>query len=95
MTVHTEDTLGGASITQVFNPSFAIAAFETVRTESLIAGQNSEVFDFVSAGTAAVGAIIAYQGSVPKHEEVCVRVKHGIARVTAKTVNMPSVSRCY
>jgi hypothetical protein len=93
--VHTEDTLGSTSIAQVFNPSFAIAAFETVRTEGLIASQNSEVFDFVSAGTAAVGAVIANQGSVPEHEEMCVRVKHGIARVTAKTVNMPSVSRCY
>jgi hypothetical protein len=60
MTVHAENTLRGPSITQVLNPPLAVSAFETIGTECLIACQNCQIFDFVSARAAAVGTVAAY-----------------------------------
>lgn len=64
MTVHTKDTLGCPCITEVLDSPLTVSAFETVRTECLIAGQDCQVFDLVIARAAAVCTVAAYQRAV-------------------------------
>jgi len=59
MTRHAKDALRRPRIPQVLNLAFAVPAAETTRAESLIASQNGEIFDLVTAGAAAVCAIVA------------------------------------
>lgn len=39
--------------------TFALATTETFGAKSLIAGKNSEIFNFVVAGRAGVGTVVA------------------------------------
>lgn len=64
MTTHAEDSLGGASISQVLNLSLAIATSETTGAKGLVAGQDGQVLNFVAAGVAAVCAVVANEGAV-------------------------------
>lgn len=59
MAVHTKYTLGGPSISKIFNLSLAISTLEAVCAEGLIASKNGEIFYFVHATTAAIGAVVA------------------------------------
>lgn len=61
MTLHAENALTCASIAQIFDLALAVATFEAVGAESLVAGQNGKVFDFVATCAAAVSAIVADQ----------------------------------
>jgi len=92
MALHTEDALACTSIAQVFNLPLAVATLEAVGTERLIAGQDREVFDFVPACAAAVGAIIANEGAITKKEEVGVGIEEGAACVATEAVDVPSVT---
>ena len=94
MAGHAEDALGGAGIAQVLDLPLAIPAPEAVGAKGLVAGQDGEVFDLVAAVVAAVGAVVADQGAVSEQQQVGVRVEQGAARVAAKAVDVPSVSRC-
>lgn len=47
--VHAKDPLRRACITEVFDFALAVATLEAVGAESLVAGQNGEIFDFVAA----------------------------------------------
>jgi hypothetical protein len=91
MTRHTEDTLRGAGISQVFNLALAVAAAEAIGTEGLVARQDGQVLDFVAAVVAAICAVVAYQRAVTEEEQVGVRVEQGAACVAAEAVDMPSV----
>lgn len=75
MTTHAKDALAGARISQVLNLPLAVPAFETCRAESLITRQNSEIFDFVSTRAAAVGAVVADEGSIAEQKQVGIRVE--------------------
>jgi hypothetical protein len=61
MTGHAKDALRGPRIAQVLDLAFAVPAAETTGAESLIAGQDGEIFDLVATGAAAVCAIVAYE----------------------------------
>lgn len=75
MTAHAKDALAGARISQVLNLPLTIPAFEACCAESLITRQDSEIFDFVSTGAAAVGAVVADEGSIAEQKQVGIRVE--------------------
>jgi hypothetical protein len=91
---HAEYTLGGASIAEVFNFAFAIPASKAVCAESLVAGEDCQVFDFIAAGIAAVCAVVADEGAIAEQEEVRIRVEEGAAGVATEAVDVPPVSSC-
>lgn len=66
MAVHAKNALRCPSISKVFNLSLAVATFETVGAKGLVSGQNGKIFDLVEAAAAAVGAVVAYEGTIAK-----------------------------
>lgn len=48
MTIHAEYPLRCARISQVLDALLAIAAFEAIRTEGLVARQDGEVFNLIT-----------------------------------------------
>lgn len=68
MTLHAEDALACTRVTKVLDFALAVAAFEAVGAKRLVAGEYGQIFDFVSACAAAVGAIIADERAVAKKE---------------------------
>lgn len=58
----------------------------------MIAGEDSEVFDFVATGAAAVGAVVADKRTVAKQKEVRIGVKERAAGIAAEAVDVPSVT---
>lgn len=66
MAVHAENALRCSSISKVFNLSLAVATFETVGAKGLVSGQNGKIFNLVEAAAAAVGAVVAYEGTIAK-----------------------------
>jgi hypothetical protein len=95
MTVHAKDALRRSCIAKVLDLFFAIAAFEAVCAESLVTSQNSQIFNLVSAAATAVGTIVADQRPVAEEEEVRIGVEQSTAGITAKAINMPSISSCF
>ena len=93
MAAHAKDSLTRARITQVLDLSLAVATPKAGGAEGLIAGEDGEVFDFVAACVAAVGAVVADEGAVAEQEEVRVRVEQGPAGVTAEAVDVPAIAR--
>lgn len=59
MTSHAKDPLTRPRIPEILNLLLAVPTPETAGAESLVAGQDGEVFDFVAAGGAGVGARVA------------------------------------
>jgi hypothetical protein len=92
MATHTKYTLRSASIAQVLNLPLTIAAPETAGAKGLVAGQDGEVFDFLIARTAAVGAVITYEAAIAEEEEVRIGVEEGAACVAAKAVDVPAIT---
>lgn len=66
MAVHAENALRCPSISKVFDLSLAVATFETVGAKGLVSGQNGKIFNLVEAAAAAVGAVVAYEGTIAK-----------------------------
>ena len=64
MTGHAEDALRCPRIAKVLNLPLTVPTAEATRTEGLVAGEDSEVFDLVSARVAAVCTVVADQGAV-------------------------------
>lgn len=91
MTVHAEDALRGARISEIFNLSFTVATLEAVGAEGLISGQDGEVLDLVAAAAATVGTVIADERSITEEKQVCVRVEESATSVASKAVDVPSV----
>lgn len=91
MTRHAEDALGSAGIAQVLNLPLAVATAETASTKGLVSGQNSQVFNLVTARIAAIGAVVTDQGAVTEQEQVRIGVEEGAAGIAAETVNVPTI----
>lgn len=94
MTSHAEDALRGSRIAQVLDLALAVSTTKTGGTESLVAREDSQIFDFVATGCATICTVIADKGSVAEEEEVCVRVEKCAACVTSEAVKMPSIASC-
>lgn len=94
MTGHAEDSLRSTSIPQVFDFALAVATSEAIRTEGLIASENSKIFNLVAAVVAAICTVITYQRAVAEQQEIRIGVEQGTASVTAEAVNVPSVAGC-
>jgi hypothetical protein len=92
VTRHAKDALCCTSIAKILDLALAVPAAEAAGTKGLIARQNGQIFDLVPTGAAAVGAIVADEGSIAKKEQVGVRVEKGAARVAAEAVNVPSIT---
>lgn len=59
MTFHAKYPLRGPRVFEVVNLAFAISTSEAARTEGLVAGEDGKVFDLITAGAAAICAIVA------------------------------------
>lgn len=94
MAVHAKNALRGPSIAQVFDLSLAISTSEAGGAEGLVTSEDCQVLDLVSAGTAAVGAVVTNEGAIAEKKEVRVGVEEGATGVTTEAVKMPSVSGC-
>lgn len=92
MAFHAEHSLSGSGISEVLDLLLAIPTSKATSAIGLVPGQDGEVFDFVSAGAAAVRAIVADEGAVAKQKEVCVRVEKRITGVAPKAIYVPSMS---
>jgi hypothetical protein len=64
MTVHAKNALRCTRISQILDFPLTIPAFETVRAEGLVSGQDRKVLDFVATIAAAIGTVVAYQGAI-------------------------------
>jgi hypothetical protein len=91
---HAEDALRRAGIAQVLDLALAVAAAETVGAEGLVARQDGQVLDLVTAMVAAVCTIVTNQRAVAQQQQVRIRVEQRAARVAAEAIDMPSVPRC-
>lgn len=92
MTAHTKDALGCACILEVLNLSFAVAAAEACGTKGLVTRENGEVFDLVGADAAGVGAVVADERLVTKHQQIGIGVEERVACCTTETIEMPSAA---
>ena len=66
MALHAKDTLGGSSVAKVLNLSLAISTAKAGGTEGLVPSKNGQIFDLITAGGAAVCAVVADQGAIAK-----------------------------
>ncbi len=64
MTVHAKYSLRGSSVFEVVNLAVAHSTLEASGTESLVAGENGKILNLVTAGTAAVGTVIADERAI-------------------------------
>lgn len=94
MAIHTENTLRGPSIAQIFNLSLAISASKARSAEGLVPSKDGQILDLVPTGAAAVGAVVANKGAIAEEEEVRIGVEEGPAGVATEAVEMPPVSSC-
>lgn len=60
MAAHAKDALRRLGIAEVFDLSLAISASKARSAEGLFTCKNCEVFDFVTARTTAIGAVVTY-----------------------------------
>lgn len=92
VTAHTEDPLRCPGIAKILDLPFAVSATEARGAESLLSCEDSQFFDFVTAGAAAVGAVVADEGAIAEEEKVGIGVEKGVACIAAETIQMPSVA---
>lgn len=59
MTAHAEYPLRRAGISQILNLALAVPASKAVCAKGLIAREDGQILNLVSAGVAAVGAVVA------------------------------------
>lgn len=93
MTCHAEDTLRCARIPQVLNLPLAVATLKAACAEGLVTGEYSQILDLVSAGIAAVCALIAYERAITEQKEIRIGVEEGPASVASEAINVPAVAR--
>lgn len=60
----------------------------------MVTGQNSQIFNLIIAGTAAVGTIVANEGAIAEEKEVRIRVEQSAAGIASEAIQMPSISSC-
>jgi hypothetical protein len=61
---HTEYALGSACISKVFDFAFAVATTKTCGTKRLLPSKDSQVFNLIAAGAAAICAVVADERSI-------------------------------
>ena len=64
MTAHAEDALRGPRISEILNLLLAVATSKACTAECLLSGENGKILDLVSAGIAAVSAVVADERAV-------------------------------
>ena len=64
MAAHAENTLGGPSISQVFDLPLTVPTTKTCGTEGLFSSKDGEVLDLVAARGTGICTIVADQGAV-------------------------------
>lgn len=89
---HAEHSLRSPCIFEVFDLLLADPTSKARCAEGLVTGQDGKILDLVPTRAAAVGTVVADQGAVAEEEQVGVRIEEGLARVAAKTVNVPSIA---
>ena len=94
MAFHAEYPLRRSRITKVLNLLPAVTAPEAACTEGVVARENGQVLNFVSACAAAVCAVVTNEGAIAEQEEICIGVEQCPARIAAEAVNVPPVSSC-
>ena len=58
----------------------------------MVACEDSQIFNLIAAGTAAVCTIVANQGAIAEEEEVRIRVEERSAGIASKAVQMPPIA---
>ena len=81
-----------SSITKVLYLALAVSAPETGGAESLVARQDGQVLNLVSASATAVRAVVADEGAIAEQEEVGVGIEERVAGVATEAIEMPSVA---
>lgn len=94
MTAHAENTLRGTRIAKIIDLPFTAATSKAAGAKCLIAGENGQILNLVSARAATVCTIVANERAVAEQEQVRVRVEEGATRVASKAVDMPPVAGC-
>ena len=79
MAGHAEDALRRARIAQVLDLPLAVATFEAVGAEGLVAGEDGQVLDLLPARVARVGAVVADERAIAEQEQIGVGVEEGAA----------------
>lgn len=92
VTLHAKDALRSPGVAKIFNLALAVSAFEAAGAEGLVSSQDGEILDFVAAGTAAIGAAVAYQRAITKKQKVGVGVEQGATGVASEAVYVPTVA---
>jgi hypothetical protein len=59
----------------------------------LVASEDSQILNLVSARTTAVCTVIAYEGSIAEQKEVRIGVEQGAAGIASKAIQVPSIAR--
>lgn len=93
MALHAEYPLRSPGIFEVLNLLLAIPTFKAGCAKGLVAGEDCQVLDLISADTTAIGTVIADERPITEKEEVCVRIEDSPAGIAAETVYMPSIAR--
>ena len=93
MTAHAEDALGCPRIAEILDLPLAIATSEACFAEGLVASQDGQVLDLISASIAAVRARVANERAISKQEEVRVGVERRATVVASEAIDVPSVAR--
>ncbi len=68
MTVHAEYALRCPRISQVLDLLLAVATPEAGAAERLVTSENRQVFDFVAASVATIGAVVADEGAIAEKQ---------------------------
>ena len=92
MAVHTKDALRCSSIAKVLDLLLTISTLEAISAESLVTGQDGQIFNLIATVTAAVCAVVAYERAIAKQEEVGIRIEECSAGIASEAVNVPSVA---
>lgn len=94
MAAHAKYALRRSCISEVLDLPLAVPAPETCCAEGLVACEDSQILNLVTAGAAAVCTIVADERAIAEEEEVRIGVEEGSAGVTSETVQMPSIASC-
>jgi hypothetical protein len=68
MTFHAKYPLRRPGVFEILNLLLAISTSETGGTKRLVSGENGKILDFIPTGAAAIGTIVADEGSVAEEE---------------------------
>lgn len=94
MAAHAKYALRCPCISEVLDLPLAVPASETRCTEGLIACEDSQILNLVTAGAAAICTVVADERAITEEEEVRIGVEEGSAGITSEAVQVPSIASC-